>query len=214
MLCSSLQNPIMSIKYPKFLCSLSNVPHPLSTGRCTIHNDATQQVPFIADHLLALTSENTVYANVQEPMRIVAASVPRDPSVSPQTLLMKSLSEVVGSDRNVSFKGGYSRRFLAAPDGYNISFHNTLIHANFNGHLHYPHHMEANFFIKGQGEYIWKNGQQQFDFEKHHGTMLLVEHDPHEVKIGTSGSIAICLFFPPLKGTERLRLDQESGSSY
>lgn len=103
MLCSSLQNPIMCIKYPKFLCSLSNVPHPLFTGRCTIHNDATQQVPFIADHLLALTSENTVYANVQEPMRIVAASVPRDPSVSPQTLLMKSLSEVVGSDRNVSF---------------------------------------------------------------------------------------------------------------
>ena len=184
------------------------------TGRCAIHNGATEQLLFTADHLLALTSENTVHANVQEPMRIVAVSVPHDPSASPVPLLMKSLSEVVGSDRNVFFKGGYSRRFLAAPDGYNISFHNTLNHANFNARLHYPHNIEANFFIKGQGEYIWKNGQQQFDFEKHHGTMLLVEHDAHEVKIGPSGSIAICLFFPPLKGTERLRLNPESGSSY
>jgi len=188
--------------------------HPLFTGRCTIHNDATEQLPFTADHLLALTSENTVRANVQEPMRIVAVSVPRDPSMSPLPLLMKSLSEVVGSDRNVPFEGGYSRRFLAAPDGYNISFHNTLAHASFNARLHYPHNMEANYFIKGQGEYVWKNGQQQFDFEKHHGTMLLVEHDAHEVKIGGSDSIAICLFSPPLKGTERLRLNQESGSSY
>ena len=204
----------MCIKYPKFLCSLSGIPHPLFTGRCTIHSDATEQLLFTADHLLALTSESTVYASVQEPMRIVAASVPRDPSVSPPPLLMKSLSEVVDSDRNVFFKGGYSRRFLAAPDGYNISFHNTLVHANFNAHLHYPRNMEANFFIKGQGEYIWKNGHQQFDSEKHHGTMLLVEQDPHEVKIGASDSIGICLFFPPLKGTERLRLDQESGSSY
>jgi len=188
----------------------------LFTGRCIIiHNDATEQVPFTTDHLLALASENTVHANIQEPMRIVAVSVPRDPSMSPLPLLLKSLSEVVGSDRNVSFEGGYSRRFLAAPDGYNISFHNTLIHASCNARLEYPHNMEANYFIKGQGEYVWKNGQQQFNFEKHHGTMLLVEYDAHEVQIGAQESIAICLFFPPLKGTERLRMNQEPGlSSY
>ena len=148
-------------------------------------------------------------------MRIVAASAPRDPSMSPLPLLVKSLREVVGSDRNVSFEGGYSRRFLAAPDGYNISFHNTLLHASFNAHLQYPHNVEANYFIKGYGEYSWENGQQHIDFEKHHGTMLLVEYDAHEVKIGAQDSIGICLFFPPLKGTERLRVDQEPGlSSY
>lgn len=184
------------------------------TGRCTTHNDATEQLPFTADHLLALTSGNTVHANVKEPMRIVAVSTPRDPNMSPLPLLMKSLSEVVGSDRNVFFEGGYSRRFLAAPDGYNISVHNTLCHASFNARLHYPHNVEANYFIKGQGQYAWENGQHQreFAFEKHHGTMFLVEHDAHEVKIGARDSIAICLFFPPLKGTERLRFDQESGS--
>ena len=201
----------MCIKYPKVS---RNVLHPLFTGRCTIHDDAIEQLTLTADHLLALTSENTVHANVQEPMRIVAVSVPRDPSMSPLPVLMKSLGEVVGSDRNVPFQGGYSRRFLASPDGYNISFHNTLVYASFNAHLHYPNNIEANYFIKGQGEYVWKNGQQQFDFEKHHGTMLLVEHDAHEVKTGASDSIAICLFFPPLKGTERLKFNQESGSSY
>ena len=190
--------------------------HVLLTGRCTIHKDAHKELAFTADHLLALTSENSVHANVQEPIRIVAVSVPHDPNMSPSPLFLKSLSEVVDSDRNVSFGHGYSRRFLAAPDGFNISVHNTIVHAHFNPHLHYPHNMEANYFIKGQGEYIWENGQQkhEFDSEKHHGTMLLVEREAHEVKIGANDSIAICVFFPPLKGTERLKFNQESGSSY
>ena len=149
------------------------------TGRCTIHKDAHEKVAFTADHLLALTSENSVHANVQEPIRIVAVSVLHDPNMSPSPLFLKSLTEVVDSDRNVSFGHGNSQRFLAAPDGYNISVHNTFLRAHFNPHLHYPHNTEAAYFIKGQGEYIWENGQQkhEFDSEKHHGTMVLVERE-------------------------------------
>ena len=128
---------------------------------------------------------------------------------------MKSLDEVIDSDRNVPFENGYSRRFLAAPDGYNISVHNVLVKTEFNKHLQYLNNKEVTYFIKGQGEYIWENGQcrHEFDSEKHHGTLFLVANDAHEVKIGASDSIAICLFCPPLKGDERLKADQ-SGSSY
>lgn len=181
-----------------------------------MHKASHEELQFTPDHLLSLTSENSVHANVQEPMKIVAVSVPQDPSMSPSPLFLKSLREVVDSDRNVSFGnadcGGYSRRFLAAPDGYNISVHNTLVRAQFNAHLHYPHNMEANYFVKGQGEYLWENGQQQHKFDS--GTMVLVESDAHEVKNGASDTTAICVFFPPLKGTERLKFNQESGSSY
>ena len=115
---------------------------------------------FTADHLLALTSENSVHANVEEPMKFVAFSVPQDPSMSPSPLFLKSLSEVVDSDRNVSFGnadcGGYSRRILAAPDGYNISVHNTLVQAQFSPHFHYQNNVEAVNFIKGQGENVGK----------------------------------------------------------
>ena len=196
----------------KFTCLMEDT-YPLLTGRCTVYKDETEELPFTADHMLALPSENSVRANVQEPIRIVAVSVPRDPSMSPMPLFRKSLSEVIDSDRNVSFERGYSRRFLAAPDGFNISFHNTLCLSHFNKHLQYVNNAEVVYFIKGQGEYIWENGQQQqeFDSEKDHGTLFLTAHDAHEVKIGASDSIAICLFFPPLKGNERLKAD---GSSY
>jgi len=185
-------------------------------GRCTIQNDANEELLFTADHVLALTPDNKVKADVREPMRIVACSVPRDPSMSPTPLLLKSLSEVVDSDRNIFWERGYSRRFLAAPDGFNLSVHNTLCHSNHSTSLHYQHNVEVVYFIKGQGEYVLQNGEEQheFDSEKHNGTLILLEHDAHVLKIGAADSIAICLFFPPLKGTENLKFDQESGSSY
>ena len=76
--------------------------------------------------------------------------------------------------------------------------------------------MEVVYFIKGQGEYVLQNGEEQheFDSEKHNGTSILLDREAHVVKIGAANSIAICVFFPPLKGTERLKFDQESGSSY
>ena len=82
--------------------------------------------------------------------------------------------------------------------------------------LHYQNNVEAVYFIKGQGEYVLQSGgeQHEFDSVKHNGTLILLEHDAHVVKIGAADSTAICLFFPPLKGTERLKLDQQPGSSY
>ena len=186
------------------------------TGRCTIQNDANEELLFTVDHVLALTPDNKVKADVQEPMRIVACSVPGDPSMSPTRLLLKSLSEVIDSDRNVFFERGYSRRFLAAPDGFNLSVHNTLCHPNHITSLHYQHNVEANYFIKGQGEYVLQNGEgkHEFDSEKHSGTLILLDREAHVVKIGATDSIVICVFFPPLKGTERLKFNQEFGSSY
>ena len=117
--------------------------HPFFIGRCTVYKDGTEELVFTTDHVLALTPDNKVKANIEEPMRIVACSVARDPNMSPVPFLMKNLSEVLNSDRNVFFERGYSRRFLAAPDGFNISFHNTLCYSNFTTSLHYQHNVEA-----------------------------------------------------------------------
>ena len=62
--------------------------------------------------------------------------------------------------------------------------------------------------------YKTAKGKHEFDSEKHNGTLILLEHDAHVVKIGTADSIAICMFFPPLKGIERQKFDQESDASY
>ena len=186
------------------------------TGKCILHKSAAETMVFTTDHVLALTPESKVKLDIREPMRIVACSVPSDPSMSPVPFLMKNLSDVIDSDRNVFFERGYSRRFLAAPDGFNISVHNTLCHANNSTRLHYQHNVEAVYWIKGQGEYALQTGAQKHEFnpEKHRGTLFLLENDAHVVKIGSADSIAICLFFPALKGNERLKFDQESGSSY
>lgn len=185
-------------------------------GRCVIHDGATKQLPFTADHLLALTSDKNVHVCIQEPVRIIAVSVPHDTSVSPPPLLMKSLDEVTDSDRNVPFEDGFSRRFLAAPDGYNISVHNTFCSRSFSKHLQYLNNKELVYVIKGQGEYVWENGQcrHDFDSEKHHGTMFLVGNNAHKMTIGARDTIAICLFYPPLMGNERLKTGKEGGSSY
>lgn len=188
----------------------------LFTGKCILHKSAAETVVFTTDHVLALTPESKVKLDIYQPMRIVACSVPSDSSMSPVPFLMKNLSDVIDSDRNVFFERGYSRRFLAAPDGFNISVHNTLCHANNSTRLHYQHNVEAVYWIKGQGEYALQTGAQKHEFntEKHHGTLILLESDAHVVKIGPTDSISICLFFPALKGNERLKFDQESGSSY
>ena len=190
--------------------------HPFFIGRCTVYKDGTEELVFTTDHVLALTPDNKVKANIEEPMRIVACSVARDPNMSPVPFLMKNLSEVLNSDRNVFFERGYSRRFLAAPDGFNISFHNTLCYSNFTTSLHYQHNVEAVYWLKGKGEYVLQNGEEwhEFNSEKHHGTLILLNHDAHVVKTGPADCIAICLFFPPLKGTERLKFNQKSGTSY
>ena len=187
-----------------------------ATGLCTVYRSETEELIITADCMLALSSERSVSVSVQEAARIVAVSVPRDPNLVPKPLLMKTLDDVICSDRNVFFERGYSRRFLASPDGYNVSVHNTLAFANYETNLHFLHNVEGAYIVKGQGEYVWNNGKERHEYnsEKHEGTLILLQHDAFIVKVGAHDVIAICVFFPPLKGSEKLTFDDESVSSY
>ena len=154
-----------------------------------------------ADQVLALTADAEVELEVKENMRLVAVSVPGDSNATPQRICVKSLGELIGSERDVDWVHGRSRRFLTAGDGYNIGIHNTTITAN--TRLQYRRHFEGVYVIKGDGTtYSWDGGQQSHTFVPD-GTMFLMDkHDAHTISIEGAGASSICVFFPALKGDE------------
>ena len=112
------------------------------------------------------------------------------------------LSELVATEREVSCpKGGFvSRRFLLKDDNMGFSVTNTIIPPNGEQHWHYKNHLEACYCIKGHGKLT-----NTVTGEKHRilpGTMYVLDsHERHSFIAYTTVEL-ICVFNPPLKGTE------------
>ena len=116
-------------------------------------------------------------------------------------MFVKTLSDVLNTDAHVTGDAFESRRVLLAGDGLGYSFHDTLIKAGTTQHLHYKHHIEANYCIEGQGEVENATTGQVWPLSP--GAMyVLDQHDPHILRAQTDMRL-ICVFTPALKGTEK-----------
>ena len=184
------------------------------SGKCSVEGEGTE-MQLTADQVLAMTAETEVAVKVLESTRLVVVSVPRDPKMSPKSICLKSLDDIINSELDVDWVTGKSRRFLVTGDGFNIGVHNTTITANCA--LQYRRHMEGVYVIEGEGTtYTWEGGQKSQTFLPS-GTMFLMdENDAHKISICGKGGTAICVFFPPLQGHETHFKENMSGgcSSY
>lgn len=126
-------------------------------------------------------------------------------------MIIRTLREIAGTERDVNWGNGQSRRFLLERDGMGFAFMETLILAGTNIFIQYRNHVEACYCIEGEGEI------EDLAGAKHSiapGTLYaLDQHDPHYLRAWTDMRL-ISVFNPPLGGAERHNLGGNELSSY
>lgn len=117
-------------------------------------------------------------------------------------MIVRHLKQTVGTDREVKAPGGQwqSNRLLLAHEGMGFSFHITTIHAHSETYIHYKHHLEAVYCIKGRGEI------ECIDGETHAiepGMMYALNlNDAHHLRAFGEPLELACVFNPPISGQE------------
>ena len=115
-------------------------------------------------------------------------------------MIVRTLDEVTGSDRDVAGEGWRSRRLLLRRDELGFSLHDTTVAAGSVLNLQYKHHLEACYLLAGEAELT-----DLATGDKHHlepGSMYaLDQHDRHSLRVLTDLRL-VCVFNPALTGGE------------
>ncbi|MEO1140587.1 MAG: ectoine synthase [Pseudomonadota bacterium] len=115
-------------------------------------------------------------------------------------MIVKTLADVLDTPDHAMGEAFESRRILLARDGLGYSFHDTVVKAGSTQHLHYKHHVEANYCIEGTGEV--ENAITGQTWPLGPGTLyVLDQNEPHIIRAKTDVRF-ICIFTPALSGHE------------
>jgi len=118
-------------------------------------------------------------------------------------MLVRNIKEIIGTDKEVHAKEGQwtSRRMLLKKDGMGFSFHETIIYKGTKTHIHYKNHLEAVYCVGGNGEIEDLSTGERHPISD--GVMYALDkHDEHNLYGGTEDMRLICVFNPPIVGTE------------
>jgi L-ectoine synthase len=115
-------------------------------------------------------------------------------------VIVRSLDEVVGTDRDVAGEGWRSRRLLLKADGMGYSLHDTTVEAGALLELEYRHHLEACYCLEGEAELTDLSSGERRAITP--GTVYaLDQHDRHTLRV-VSDLRLVCVFNPALSGSE------------
>jgi L-ectoine synthase len=120
-------------------------------------------------------------------------------------MIVRTLDDISGTDRDVRGPGWQSRRLILAVDAMGCSVSDTIVAAGKEQRLHYKHHLETNYCISGEGEVEDIATGQVFQIRP--GTVYALDkNDAHIVRAKTDLRF-VCVFTPALTGTETHRPD-------
>src|SRR5690625_1995120 len=116
-------------------------------------------------------------------------------------MIVRNIEDIIGTEREVKADTWTSRRLLLKKDGMGFSFHETIIYAGTETHIHYKNHLEAVYCVAGDGEIETVKDGKVYPIKD--GTMYALDkHDEHYLRGGTEDMRLICVFNPPVVGTE------------
>jgi L-ectoine synthase len=115
-------------------------------------------------------------------------------------MIVRKLSDVLGTPREVVTPNWTSRRLLLEDDKMGFSLHDTVILAGTEIEMEYKHHLEAVYCIEGTGEVITLSDRQTHEISA--GTVYALNaHDRHLLRARTAMRM-VCVFNPPCTGKE------------
>jgi L-ectoine synthase len=115
-------------------------------------------------------------------------------------MIVTTLNDLLGTERDIHGPAWASRRFLLAEDGVGFTMTETTTKAGSEQVLWYKHHIEANYVIEGEGEV--ENIATGEVFPLSPGTMYVLDNnEKHRLKSFTSLRL-VCIFSPALTGGE------------
>jgi L-ectoine synthase len=115
-------------------------------------------------------------------------------------VIVRTLDEVTGSDRDVAGDGWRSQRFLLRRDGLGFSLHDTTVVAGTELNLQYKHHLEACLCLEGEAELTDLATGERHTIAP--GTVYaLDQHDRHTLRVRSDLHL-VCVFNPALTGGE------------
>ncbi len=115
-------------------------------------------------------------------------------------MIVRTLDAARKTDRCVTSTNWESTRLLLKDDHMGFSFHITRIFANTETRIHYKHHLESVYCIKGKGEIESLDNGEIHPIRP--GTLyILDQHDLHLLRAEEELELA-CVFNPPLTGRE------------
>ena len=115
-------------------------------------------------------------------------------------MIVRSLDEIIGTEREVEGPAWESRRLVLARENVGFSVNDTVVHAGAEIKMWYANHFEAVYVIEGEGELVNDETGEEHRLEP--GVMYLVDgHEMHTLRALTLFR-AVCVFNPPLTGVE------------
>ncbi len=114
--------------------------------------------------------------------------------------------DLTDTERHARGLGWESRRMIVKRDGIGYSVHETRVFEGAELHLHYKHHYEANYCMEGEGEVLDVATGERYPIRP--GTLYALNLNDQHVLRATKGDLRlVCVFNPPLSGTETHRAD-------
>lgn len=115
-------------------------------------------------------------------------------------MIVRTLDEMRGGEREVSAETWTSRRLLLAGDGMGFSMHDTVLKAGTDTPMWYRNHVEAVYCVGGEGELVDRETGERHPIAP--GTLYALDkHDRHILR-AFSELRMVCVFNPALQGEE------------
>ena len=115
-------------------------------------------------------------------------------------MIVRTVEEILDTERDVAGEGWKSRRMVLAKDGLPVSVHETTVEAGTTLRFCYETYRETVYCIEGRGSLENVSSGERYDLRP--GTLYSVQiGDDHIVRAETDIKF-LCIFDPPLQGTE------------
>lgn len=115
-------------------------------------------------------------------------------------MIVRTLANILGSDREVDAATWTSRRLLLKDDQMGFSMHDTLIKAGTETPMWYRNHLEAVYCIAGDGEIETLDDGKRYPIGP--GTIYALDKNDRHILRARTELRMICVFNPPITGKE------------
>jgi L-ectoine synthase len=115
-------------------------------------------------------------------------------------MIVRTLDDIIGTDRDVQGPVWMSRRFLLAEDGLGFTMTETRTKAGAKQTLWYKHHVEANYVIEGEGQV--ENIVTGEVWPLKPGSMYVLDKNEKHLLTSFTDLRLVCVFTPALSGKE------------